>query len=148
MRTPLFVIIAIVSIAAPASKAEQVFEGSATGFLVKAEVDMSGLQAPMDKVPEAVVFAFATVGAAGPPVITSASEYYSWRASSSLHLQGLALDVRGRDLPLSTLELISENLRLQLGSDFDVVLENFGEYNPYTHINIEYDPAVYTLTAK
>jgi hypothetical protein len=140
MRSLIFTVVLIITPASLSAKAEGLPDGNVSEFLVKAKVDMVGLKAPMADVPGAVVMAFAAAGADVRPTITSAAEFYDWRAASSLHLQGLAIDIRGRDLTISKLEVICEQLRDLLGSEYDVVLENFGEYNPRTHIHIEYDP--------
>lgn len=67
-----------------------------------------------------------------PPVISSTNE--GSHSPSSLHYANLAIDF---SLPygLTDIELIElvDDLKVELGSDFDVVLEKH-------HIHIEYDP--------
>lgn len=52
---------------------------------------------------------------------------------TSLHYQGLAMDVRTREIPEVMLRPCLEEIKSVLGSQFDVVLEG-------DHYHIEFDP--------
>ena len=64
--------------------------------------------------------------------VTSLTDGASWRKPGSLHLAGLAFDIRTWDIPESQIELVCDNLRKRLGPEFDVVLEP-------DHIHVELD---------
>lgn len=115
-------------------------EGSSAQLYIKHDAKIDALAGEMEVVGPAVVQAFHKFGFGRAPVVTSGSEFASWRKSWSLHLKGRAIDVRGRDLPMASLKLIAEELSEVLGDQFDVVLEDYGEYNPFTHLHIEYHP--------
>lgn len=67
-------------------------------------------------------------------VITSLTDGKEWRSPNSLHVPGLAFDVRIWDFPTQEDQLnLVEKLREALGGEFDVVLES-------DHIHIEFDP--------
>jgi hypothetical protein len=51
----------------------------------------------------------------------------------SKHYTGEAIDLRTRDLDKETRKSIVEDLRHELGNDYDVILES-------NHIHVEYDP--------
>ena len=66
--------------------------------------------------------------------VTSLTDGKAWRSPRSLHLQGLAFDVRIWDLPtLSVQESMAADMRSALGDEYDVVLKS-------DHIHIEFDP--------
>lgn len=76
-------------------------------------------------------------------VITSAMRPQS-PGGSSLHPKGRAMDIRTRDLQVSEITYLAEQIREALGEDFDVVVEGRGGYGRYRgrpdHIHIEHDP--------
>ncbi len=106
----------------------------------KVGVDVENLHPVMNFVLSEIAAVYAELNIPVVPVITSAAEPYAWRKSWSLHRVGLAVDVRGKNLPISTLLEICAELRVRLGKDFDVVLENYGAFHGQTHIHIEHDP--------
>ncbi len=114
----------------------------ANAVKVKMDASISDLDPVMWQVPDIVSEVYTELGVREKLVITSGSEFSGrhWRKSWSLHLKGRAIDLRGKNLPIKKLKLIKEMLEKRLGSDFDVVLKNMGEFNPYTHIHVEYDP--------
>ena len=63
-------------------------------------------------------------------IITSALD--GKHGQHSFHYQGLALDLRTRDLTPYIAEKITEELQRELGNDYDVLLE-------HDHIHLEYD---------
>ncbi len=70
-----------------------------------------------------------------PCVITSGHDS-NLHKSTSLHYKGLAVDIRLPSFYNGTPELdkiMSDNIRLNLGKEYDVVLEK-------DHIHVEYDP--------
>ena len=94
----------------------------------------------MRHIPELMKNAYVECNISGTPVITSAAEFYNWRNIRSLHLTGLALDFRGRDMTLAELKAVCAYMQARLGDDYDVVLEFHGEGNGLSHIHIEFDP--------
>lgn len=64
-------------------------------------------------------------------VITSVSD--GRHSRGSLHYVGCAVDIRTRDSLESNLKRTVEEARINLGQDFDVVVEK-------THLHIEYQP--------
>lgn len=52
---------------------------------------------------------------------------------NSLHYEGLAVDIRTRDLSTEQKSTLVAKLRKALGNDYDVVLES-------THLHVEFDP--------
>lgn len=71
------------------------------------------------------------VGIARGAFVTSARD--SIHNPGSLHPKGLAVDLRTKDLALEKIVILVNQLRLDLGPEFDVVLE-------VDHIHVEYDP--------
>ena len=65
--------------------------------------------------------------------VTSGEEPNASHATQSLHYNGLAEDYRTRDVAPSKLADMVSDVRLRLGSDYDVVLES-------DHLHIEFDP--------
>lgn len=63
--------------------------------------------------------------------ITSASD--GTHGPTSLHYQGLALDLRTRHVPPDALAPLHADLASALGEQFDVVLES-------DHLHVEFDP--------
>ena len=57
------------------------------------------------------------------------------KADGSLHDDGLALDIRNRDIPAPEWEPLRKEISAALGPDYDVVLET----KP-PHYHIEFDP--------
>jgi hypothetical protein len=53
--------------------------------------------------------------------------------AGNLHVSGFAVDLRIKTLPAEMAKLLSKEIRNDLTSEFDVVLES-------DHIHIEYDP--------
>ena len=53
----------------------------------------------------------------------------------SKHYSGKAVDLRTRDLPDGAAGVLCDRLRMSLGSQYDVVLED-------DHIHVEFDPKV------
>jgi hypothetical protein len=51
----------------------------------------------------------------------------------SLHYQGLAVDVRTRNIPPASLPILESESKTRLGVDYDVVLEA-------DHLHVEFDP--------
>jgi hypothetical protein len=96
--------------------------------MLKSGVDLRGLKPQM-----AVAYTIACEVYADHMshcVITSASD--GKHGANSLHYQGLALDLRTRDLPEDMTQTIYSELKDALGEQFDVVLED-------DHLHIEFD---------
>lgn len=71
----------------------------------------------------------------GQSMITSAND--SKHRDASLHYKGRALDFRTHDYA-GDKHLLRDNVKEQLGADFDIVLEAEGTDNE--HLHVEYDP--------
>lgn len=56
----------------------------------------------------------------------------------SLHYKGLAVDVRTNDIPSLEKVRLVESAAAVLGTNFDVVLEDWGGTNE--HLHVEFDP--------
>ncbi len=56
----------------------------------------------------------------------------------SLHYEGMAVDIRTKDLHGITMGEIAMRIRERLGGDYDVVAEGAGTVNE--HIHLEFDP--------
>lgn len=69
-------------------------------------------------------------------VITSAND--GVHRQGSKHYQNLAVDIRTKHLSNELKQTLLNLLRHELGSDYDVILEDLGGVNE--HIHIEYDP--------
>lgn len=69
-------------------------------------------------------------------VITSAND--GTHLESSLHYKNLALDLRSRDLTPDKKERLIKELKSELGSQYQVILEKPGE--PGEHAHVEFDP--------
>ena len=68
--------------------------------------------------------------------ITSANEGNHMEGSS--HFKGEALDFRTKDLPPTVdKHMLRNEIKADLGDEFDVILENFGGDNE--HIHVEWD---------
>lgn len=67
-------------------------------------------------------------------VATVTSGYDGTHKANSLHGLGLAEDYRTYDVPANVLPTMVAEVRAQLGSNYDVILEA-------THLHVEYDPA-------
>lgn len=67
--------------------------------------------------------------------VTSLTDGANWRKSGSLHLAGLAFDVRIWSIPKTRLTAVVRRLQSELGNEFDVVLER-------DHIHCEFDPDI------
>lgn len=65
---------------------------------------------------------------------TVTSGYDGSHQANSLHYEGLAEDYRTSDVPSNILPTMVAEVRAQLGSNYDVILES-------THLHVEYDPA-------
>lgn len=63
--------------------------------------------------------------------VTSGTD--STHKADSLHYAGLAEDYRTRDVAPSDLVIMVNEVRAQLGSDYDVIVES-------DHLHVEYDP--------
>lgn len=64
-------------------------------------------------------------------IVTSARD--GKHSERSLHYEGRAIDLRTRDLSSGQQEFLAERLKVELGPNYDVVLEE-------THIHVELDP--------
>jgi len=96
----------------------------------KPGVDLRGIQPEALAMVPVVVARFAEIGA-DYAMITSALD--GKHSTQSLHYKGKALDWRIRHLKDGEAELVTKFIRLDLGQQFDVVLEK-------DHIHIEFDP--------
>lgn len=67
------------------------------------------------------------------PVITSAND--SKHMDTSLHYKDLAWDLRTNNLEAGQIEEIARMMRVQLGSDWDIVVEA-------THLHAEFDKEI------
>ncbi|MEO0883958.1 MAG: hypothetical protein AAFY34_14680 [Pseudomonadota bacterium] len=114
-------------------------EGSGAPLYIKHDASIDGLAPEMAPVGPAITEAFRRAGIAVTPVVTSGSEFLTWRQKWSKHLTGEAVDIRGRNLSRRELEQIVTILQDLLGDDFDVVLEWHGEYHYATHVHVERD---------
>lgn len=97
--------------------------------MIKAGVDLRGLTPQM-----AVAYTIASLiyhRYEQPCWITSGSD--GKHGPNSLHYQGKALDLRTRHLTVEQIPLIHRELKIALGTQFDVVLEG-------DHLHIEFDP--------
>jgi len=54
-------------------------------------------------------------------------------SAKSLHYEGLAIDLRTRHITLEKAQAVVKALKMDLGDQYDVVLER-------THIHLEFDP--------
>lgn len=63
--------------------------------------------------------------------ITSISD--SVHGPGSLHVSGMACDLRIKTIPANMAAILSKEIRADLTSEFDVILE-------FDHIHIEFDP--------
>jgi hypothetical protein len=63
---------------------------------------------------------------------------------TSLHYEGLAFDVRSRELPADKKHECLKRMREALGSEFDVLLEGEGTENEHLHIEHDTRPKVAT----
>jgi len=66
-------------------------------------------------------------------IITSANDGKHGR--NSLHYKDRAIDIRTRDLPHEKITALAAALQMELGDDWDVVVEK-------THIHVEFDPKI------
>ena len=98
--------------------------------MIKPGVDLRGLQPQMAIAYTIAVSIYAKHAQAGHCVITSASD--GTHGPNSLHYSGRALDLRTRSLIHVAVPLIHRDLKLALGDQFDVVLEE-------DHFHIEWD---------
>lgn len=73
------------------------------------------------------------------PVITSAAEKSSRHKDGSLHYQGFAIDIRGKNIEPEKLRRMGDALERRLESGYDVVVEIY-DNRDYNHIHVEYDP--------
>ena len=72
----------------------------------------------------------------GVPVITSGRD--GPHAPTSLHHSGYAIDIGVSNLAPAQAEAMTQSLRAQLGSDYEVICYYLG--SPFDHIHVEYDP--------
>jgi len=88
--------------------------------------------------PEILLAAFVATGLCGKLfngldcVITAGTDSHE-HEPDSLHNDGLAIDIRTRDMPAARIKEFAQELRECLGSEYDVVIE-------IDHIHIEFDP--------
>ena len=72
-------------------------------------------------------------------VVTSGGEKYKHSANRSGHYRGDAIDLRTKNLPKTVDKKdFTEKVKRNLGSDYVVLLENFG--GPYEHIHVHWSP--------
>lgn len=95
-------------------------------MLIKAGVDISRLRPEIRKKLTAIE---RIVDAIGQEELVITSTYEGNHSAGSLHYADLAVDVRRTNRP----DVVCQEIRRELGQDYDVVLEN-------NHIHIEYDP--------
>ena len=100
-------------------------------MLVKLGVDISRLKPPIRKKLNMIDEVYESYGYEA--VITST--YEGLHAPSSLHYADLAIDLRIRNVAPEHTRYIIQDLRVRLGSDYDVVA-----YEKLLHI--EYDPKI------
>ena len=88
--------------------------------------------------PEILLAAFVSTGLCGKLfngldcVITAGTDSHEHKPDS-LHNDGLAIDIRTRDMPTARIEEFAQELRECLGDEYDVVAED-------SHIHVEFDP--------
>lgn len=99
--------------------------------MIKEGVDLRGIKPQMAIAYTIACGVYAKHGSIGMCVITSASD--GVHGPNSLHYKGLALDLRTRNLIPAMVPLIHRDLKLALGDQFDVVLED-------DHFHCEFDP--------
>jgi hypothetical protein len=102
--------------------------------MLKLGVDLRGLKPQMAIAYTIASFIYLRHGQ--ECVITSASD--SKHGPNSLHYQGLALDIRTYTLPIPQVATVHRELKIALGEQFDVVLEDAGNTNQ--HVHIEFQP--------
>lgn len=73
-------------------------------------------------------------------VITSMNDSGNSHRVNSLHAIGHAVDLRTKNLPLDSIakSRFADDIRSDLGPNYDVLLENLGD--PNEHLHIEYQP--------
>ena len=71
-----------------------------------------------------------------PLVVTSLAD--GKHKNTSLHYKGLAADIRSHDLNTAQKTHFSGAMKLALGSEFQLILEDEGKANEHYHL--EYDP--------
>ncbi len=98
---------------------------------IKPGVDLCGLKAEMTPVLIAANEAFTPAYC----MVTSCTEARHGRGSK--HYSGFALDFRTRHIPSERAREIRMELSVNLGRQYDVILEG-------DHIHVEYDPKVET----
>lgn len=77
--------------------------------------------------------------AAGAASLTITSANDSRHGQNSLHYAGAAFDFRTNDLPLRLdPRQLAREVKIALGPDFDVLLEDYGQ--PNEHLHVEWDP--------
>lgn len=59
---------------------------------------------------------------------------------ASLHYVGFALDFRMNNIPKHLRKLIVEQIKDNLGNQYDVVLEQYTDKPTWDHLHIEYQP--------
>ncbi len=100
-------------------------------MLIKLGVDISRLDRTLRKKLTSINNVFSQNGTEA--IITST--YEGDHSLGSLHYANQAIDFRRLNIQSTVLERIVESLKKELGTDFDIILEE-------THIHIEFDPKV------
>ncbi|HDO25854.1 MAG TPA: hypothetical protein ENG95_04345 [Nitrospirae bacterium] len=95
-------------------------------MLIKLGVSIRNIKRPIRRTLSPIAKVFKKYGEEA--VITSTVE--GNHSASSLHYEGLAVDIR---LPVNNLQAIMKDLRLELNGDYDIILEA-------SHFHVEYDP--------
>lgn len=100
-----------------------------TDYRVKDGVIMEGLQQPiLDAIP-----IIANIYKRHNTTLVITAGLDGKHKKNSLHYVGLAIDIRIWAFDAATLPAVLQEIRAELGKDYDVVLEK-------THFHIEYDP--------
>lgn len=83
----------------------------------------------------AAVVVEATLREYGPVVVTSVLD--GTHSDGSLHYRGRAMDLRSKHIAAHNKDLVLRALRVNLGSEFDVLLEGRGTENEHFHLEFQ-----------
>ncbi len=111
-------------------------EGSGSDIEVKSTAIIANLVAAITSTFSAIVAAWQNFASSITPVITSGND--SIHMANSAHYTDEAIDLRAKNLTDAQAVAIVNELQNALGSDYDVIYENYGDDRD--HIHIEYDP--------